>query len=369
MLALALAGFVHASGPDGAMTSAPRRERASPLRASPRALLAPLPLASAVITSAKEALGVPARVALTDHFAVVSSADAPADEALLSCLEGVYRAHVRFLVRMGIRVTPPAGKLVVILHHDEDRFLALAAQRSGLPAHTLGFFDPHQNAAFLLDLSATSEVRALAAPAPTSEPAPDDSKARLRGVAATRRRTLELGIVRHEAAHLIQWNVGLLAAAPMPAWLAEGLAMCFERTFTPDGEPLDHGAGSRLTELSAQLEASQLDAGAVAQWLADEQAWCGAPCYPAAWAVTRYLAAHQPGALGTLLRRLASGEALPSDPQARAAELAELFGPLDTLAAAAIDEALRLGGDAAPERAAAPAERRRGPVQRGINRE
>ena len=175
--------------------------------------------------------------------------------------------------------------------------------------------------------------------------------------------------MRHEAAHLIQWNVGLLAPAQMPAWLAEGLAMCFERPFTPDGEPLDQGAGSRLTELSAQLEAGRLDAGRVAQWLADEQAWCGAPCYPAAWAVTRYLDVHQPGALGTLLRRLASGDALPSDPQARAAELADLFGPLDALAAAAIEDAVRLGSDAALPSPATPAERRRGPVQRGIHRE
>ncbi len=364
-LAALLAGAACTAEASGADAGAAARERAGPLRASPRALLAALPLNPAAIASAQDLLGAPARVSLTDHFAVVSSAEVPVDEGLLSCLEGVYRAHVRFLVRMGVRVTPPAGKLVVVLHHDEDRFLALAAERSGLPTHTLGFFDPHQNAAFLLDLSAASEVRALTAPAPT----PDVEQTRLRGVAAARCRALELGIVRHEAAHLIQWNVGLLAPAQLPAWLAEGLAMCFERPFTPDGEPLDQGAGSRLTELSAQLEAGRLDAGRVAQWLADEQAWCGAPCYPAAWAVTRYLDVHQPGALGTLLRRLASGDALPSDPQARAAELADLFGPLDALAAAAIEDAVRLGSGAALPSPATPAERRRGPVQRGIHRE
>lgn len=324
-LAAAVAASLAAASP-APFSPAPRTTKLGSARLLAAELPAP-PLAAARLRRLAEAPA--AAYVESPHFALVTDTPDLAN-AVLDTLELVYAEHIRFLSRLHVPIRRPSAKLQWII-----------ARRPPPPdvatthaARVIAFFDPRTGVSAALP----PESIALAPAAPRQD--------------ADARRAIFLAAIRHEAAHQIQWSIGLTADTDRaPLWLLEGLATLFESSPT-----VDRGGASpeRSAGLTQRDPCATLPLHALQTLLSDDNAWCGADCYASAAAVTATLHDRHPGAFATLLRRLAAGEPLPGDPHARLAAIEALFGPVDLAWLAPRDPAstARRCGAAAAEPAA-----------------
>lgn len=305
----------------------------SPARSEPQpegrldGAAAALPIDAGAVRQMCRQAGPAARWRYSPHFIVVYTSDTRLADELRERLEAVYQAHLRLSQKLGVPLRRPAYKLEVYLFASHQEFMGLAADRAKLPEKELGFYDPASNRCFFFDLSTYPPLAALQAEVEQTDPAP---RSRLLSRLQRRREALLSSVVQHEAAHQIQFNLGLIPSfQDVPTWLAEGLAMLFEPTFDSAGQPREPTNAYRLYEFKKLYGSTTRTPPDLGRFLIDEQAWCGGPCYPLAWAVTAYLQQEHPDGLAALLRSLATGGRFPVDPSGRRALLEEWFGPID----------------------------------------
>lgn len=293
----------------------------------PAELLAARPANEPAVSEMLSRIGPAAHRLDTDHFVLVVTTAEPLAREYAARLEAVYRAHVRFAEDLGLPARPPRHKLEVYFLGTHGEFEAQRAAIAAVPNDALGFYDPQANRCAFFDLEtapALAAARAMVAQAPPEE------RPRLQSRLERRRTLLALSIVQHEAAHQVQANLGLLPQSErVPTWLREGLATLFEVPCEGPLTPRLPLNGYRLHEFR-KLYPTPAALPDVRRLLSDEAAWCGGPCYPLAWAATRYLWARQPTAFTALLRQAADPAGWPAGSAERAALVDKLVGPLDT---------------------------------------
>lgn len=286
---------------------------------SARQLRAPLPPDEHALRTLEQRLGPAARRTPGPHFTIVADVPETVAREVLAALEQAYAAHVACLTRCHVPIRAPVASLCVLLVRDPEVHQRLVRDLAALGADALGVFDPESNTVFLCEQSPAAQAAA-------TRPA---------GGAIVHATPLLLQIARHEAAHQIQFNVGLLGP-DCPAWLREGLATLFEPgAGFENGEPPDNPV--RRAEFQRAQAAGEISPERLRALLSGDRK-CDAPVdYALAWAAARHIVLRHPGALATLLRRV-SGDDFPSAPGAVLSALEALIGPID----AAFLDAVRL---------------------------
>lgn len=173
----------------------------------------------------------------TPHFLIVHNTDAAHVHDTAALLEQTYAANWRLARDLGVEPTPPNGRLPVLLLRTYQAYADLCAARDW---HTgsAGLYVREHNFIALYDIDTLPAIVAHHQLNATADPNDPDEQAR-RALAEQLLRHLR-GAAAHEAAHIVQFNIGLFDRdIDVPAWLVEGLATPFE-TWTPgDGHPLD----------------------------------------------------------------------------------------------------------------------------------
>ncbi len=223
-------------------------------------------------------LGESYRAVRSAHFVIVSDAAIDLVKALAELAEGTLHDVRRTAAGWKAPIQRPAHKMTIVYMSDARRF-EVWLRRAGLTPDRLipGFFEAAGNRCVVLNL-------------PTATTSPVE---RSRDESA-----LRVG-VRHEVAHLVLHNVGLLPGPPRAErrWLEEGLAMRFE---TP--EPLNTARLEDFLAAGRSLNADWLR-GLVSDGVALDAIGDGhQTAYAAAWALAYYLSETQPAAFATCVR-------------------------------------------------------------------
>ena len=256
------------------------------------------------------------------HFAIAYTGPTDGAAALGRRLETLYQAHVRLVREWNLPAHRPPSKLEVCFFARYDEFKSHLDRLLPDTPEALGFYDPNSNRTYLFDLATAPSVVAIRADVAQTRPAARDRVAR-------RVAWLERSIIQHEAAHQVEFNIGLFrSAASAPRWLTEGLATLFELPLDPSGRPLEPLNGYRLYEFRKLYGGGVETLGDVRRFLADDEAWSGGRSYPLAWALTHYLREEHRAFLGALLRAVGAGR-FPTSAAEREPILSEWFGPFD----------------------------------------
>jgi len=305
-----------------------------------RNLLPPLPSNEDAGRDMLQLAGPAARLFESAHFAIAHTGPTDGAAALGRRLEALYQAHVRLVRDWDLPVHRPPSKLEVCFFARYDEFKSHLDRRFPDAAGVLGFYDPGSNRTYLFDLETAPAVVAIRAEVAQTQPAARDRVAR-------RVAWLERSIIQHEAAHQVEFNIGLFpSAAAAPRWLTEGLATLFELPLAASGQPLEPLNGYRLYEFRKLYGGGVETLGDVRRFLADDEAWSGGRSYPLAWALAHYLREEHHAFLGTLLREVGAGH-FPTSAAEREPILSGWFGPFNAQWVARFYEAtMRLPLDA-----------------------
>jgi hypothetical protein len=286
-----------------------------------------LPATDGQWAALRRELGNSARRVQTDHFLVAYDAADDSARALSQRLEAVYRAHAQFADQLGLTVRRPAHKLEVIYFASYSAFRDYMGAQGNDASEMLGGYLPQAARGVFFDLAnypPLAELRAQCAQAPP------ESRDRLERRLEQRQATLWLSVIQHEAAHQIQFELGILPSADrVPAWLREGLATLFEVPLAPLGLATSRYSGLRLYEYRKLYGSDAPSAARLQRILTDDEAWCGGRCYPLAWALTRYFHDQSRPQLADLLRQFNAELGWPAESSQRRVRLEALFGPLD----------------------------------------
>lgn len=174
------------------------------------------------------------RVHHTVHFLIASDSDESVVHPLADRLEVTYQAVMRFCDDIQLLTHPPPQLLPVLLfnrYSDYERYAGKVGFRD--PA-TPGFYHSPSNTVAICNLLDLPKLREISKRIEQAEAQPDSAVPRERITEWRSRRdaiaeTFNRLVIQHEAAHQIQFNVGVLSrSADNPDWLVEGLACQFE---------------------------------------------------------------------------------------------------------------------------------------------
>jgi hypothetical protein len=284
---------------------------------------------------ASDELSVPAGRLETQHFLVIHSATQAQVRTLSARLEVVYRVNIRLARELHVDLTIPAQKLNVVVYSQYADFRA-GLRTAGLDESTLGYFDAARNRCVFFDFETHPDVVRLRQELDGLHANDWAKRKRLSAQMAASLASMNERIVQHEAAHMIQANIGLVpGGADVPPWLVEGLAELFELPF------VERGASIALSVNRYRLhEFQQLHSGAehrsdLRRMIAGE-AWRGGPDYSLAWALTNYLYVRQRERFAAYVR-LVTRPAVATAPASRLDQFESAFGPLDAEFAAGFE--------------------------------
>lgn len=228
---------------------------------------------------------------VTDHFVLVYTSPRDTARTLASRLEAIYRWNHQFARMMKLDVRRPAHKLEVFFFGDHAEFTSYSANQGFQGGISLlGFYsgDTNRSAFFEMD-TWPPFARAYE----NWKQAPPDQKRRLTNWLKRTREFQNMEIVQHEAAHHIQFNMGIFNnEARPPRWLSEGLAMMFELPPGSTGASLGTLNNHRISQFQEMFpsEAARKQFP-LKQWILQDQLFFanGGNSYPIGWAITNYL--------------------------------------------------------------------------------
>jgi hypothetical protein len=168
------------------------------------------------------------RITDSAHFRVASDVEDELVRAAIVELESTFDAVHRFGAALNLTMTRPATPLPVIYFAEPEAF-EQSCQRLGVAApREAGIYDPKSNLVLFYDLRKHPDVRPEVGGNHVGHASPD---AKIKPFARL--------VMRHESGHQILNNSGVVPrGAPIPAWLAEGLACQFEFPQAGPGQSL-----------------------------------------------------------------------------------------------------------------------------------
>ncbi|MFH1747332.1 MAG: DUF1570 domain-containing protein [Planctomycetota bacterium] len=280
-----------------------------------RDLLAPLPTDASAPDRLRCASGPRGRRLQTEHFLLMHTTDERTARRLGARLEAVYRANIHFLEELRLEPQRPTSKLEVLVFRSYDEFRGYLKKAGSSDETILGLFEPTNNRTVFFDLATHPQVAALRR---KLEDLRNAGWARRRPVLRTLRQrsaALNAKVIQHEAAHQVQFNIGVLSPDhQVPAWLAEGLAQLFELPFESAGiTDLSVINRYRLNEFR-ELHANQPDMrSALCTLIGSDQKLSDGADYSLAWALTDYLYRCHREEFAGYLRQIAAKGCNPGD--------------------------------------------------------
>ena len=156
----------------------------------------------------------------SEHFVIHADSEAQA-RALAPRLEAVYRANVRLARELRLDVKPPAGKLAVLLLRDYAGFHS-RLRADGLDEQILGYFSPAEARCVFFDFNTHPEVTGLRQELDKLHRQDEGRRRRLAAQIEQSLAGMNQRILQHEAAHMVQANIGLIPPdSNSPTWLVE----------------------------------------------------------------------------------------------------------------------------------------------------
>lgn len=336
---------------------------------APEAFRAPLPANETSERERLAKLGQDFRIERTDHWSLAVHVEARTASYRGKILEDLHGAFTRYFTDLGLDLEPPAQAHALVFTPDRERFAALTGADDRARA-IQGVYDPDRRIAFFFDSLGRPDVRAEREAVGELEGdlrairrrvAREDSAARVTlAFRRAPRRTFDrdealeilddairdlerrdrdlvydlgedgIGIMNHEAAHQLCWEMGLFATeSNPPRWLSEGIATLFEPTrhgFLLETSKPHWGRWANLDTRRragrplALRELLASDARLLASDAADRR-----EAYDDAWALVHFLVTTRPEAFAEYLRGVRTPGA-SATPEKRIALFERTFG-------------------------------------------
>lgn len=259
---------------------------------------------------------------VTKHYVVCFATSREYAAWCAALFERLFDTFATYWSNAGLDIRRPERPLVVVIFADRRGYEAFAARDLGAAADRIvGYYNLLSNRVTTFDLTGSDAL-----PRP---PGRRPGRAGLDILASPEASGLVATLV-HEATHQMAFNSGLhRRLAPVPVWVSEGIATCFE---TPD---LTHARGwkgiggvnqPRLEHyLRTHRPGGMRDV--VASDAPFRAAETGLDAYAQAWALTHFLMTTRREAFAEYLKTIAAKQPCGSDSAAeREAEFTAAFG-------------------------------------------
>ncbi len=296
----------------------------------PDAILSRRPLAAGLPAESPRELGrrilaeLPAGFDLhvTKHYVVCFDTSR---EYAVWCAALFERLHDTFLTywsNAGLETHRPEQPLVVVIFAERRDYEAFAARDLGAAAdRVVGYYNLLSNRVTTFDLTGSDVL-----PKP---PGRRPGRAGLEILASPDAAGLVSTLV-HEATHQMAFNAGLhRRLAPVPVWVSEGIATCFETPDLASARGWKGVGGVNTARLDRYLQTFR-QGGLREIVVADEpfrRAEDGLDAYARAWALTHFLMKTKRGAFADYLRAIAAKRPCGDDsPERRLEEFTAAFG-------------------------------------------
>lgn len=252
---------------------------------------------------------------VTEHYVVCHDTPRPYAEWCAALFERLHAAFLAHWKKAGMAIEPPGEPLVVVIFADRERYETFAAADLGaVKGRVGGYYDMRSNRVTTFDLTRSESLARLP---PTSA-----TRAGLQILARPEAAGLVSTLI-HEASHQMAFNSGLhRRLAPVPLWVAEGMATYCERGWKEIGE-INKPLFDRF--LSGQGD------GDFDEIVTDDAAFRDVDrmpmAYARAWALTAFLARSRPDRYAAYMAGLAAKRPLsPDGPEQRRRDFVAAFG-------------------------------------------
>ncbi len=259
---------------------------------------------------------------VTKHYVVCFDTSREYAVWCAALFERLFTTFVTFWSNAGLEVRRPDRPLVVVIFADRRDYEAFAARDLGAAADRIvGYYNMLSNRITTFDLTGSDAVVRPAGRRPGSVGPEILSRPEAAGLVST---------LVHEATHQMAFNAGMhRRLAPVPVWVSEGIATCFE---TPDLTN-DRGwrgiGGVNRPRLEHYLKTHR--AGGLREIVAGDAAFraaeTGLDAYARAWALTHFLMTTDRDAFAAYLKTIAAKQPCGTDSaEQRLVEFEAAFG-------------------------------------------
>ncbi len=252
---------------------------------------------------------------VTEHYVVCHDTPRPYAEWCAALFERLHAAFLAHWEKAGLEIRAPEEPLVVVIFADRARYETFAAADLGAAKGRVGgYYDTRSNRITTFDLTRSESLARI--------PANSAARAGLQILSRPEAAGLVSTLV-HEATHQMAFNSGLhRRMAPVPVWVAEGMATYCERGWKEIGE-INKPLLDRF--LSGQGE------GDFDTIVVDDAPFRDVEkmpmAYARAWALTAFLARSRPEQYARYMAGIAAKPPLsPDGPQHRRRAFVEAFG-------------------------------------------
>jgi hypothetical protein len=259
---------------------------------------------------------------VTKHYVVCFDTSREYAVWCAALFERLHDTFATYWTNAGLEIRRPQHPLVVVIFADRRAYEAYAARDLGAAAdRVVGYYNLLSNRVTTFDLTGSDSLPKPAGRRP--------GRAGLEILASPEAAGLVATLV-HEATHQMAFNTGMhQRLAPVPLWVSEGIATCFETPDLTNARGWKGIGGVNTARLDRFLQGFR--PGGLRELVAGDEpfrrAADGLDAYARAWALTHFLMKTKRDAFAGYLRTIAAKQPCGDDsPERRLEEFTAAFG-------------------------------------------
>jgi hypothetical protein len=259
---------------------------------------------------------------VTKHYVVCFDTSREYAVWCAALFERLHDTFATYWTNAGLEIRRPQHPLVVVIFADRRAYEAYAARDLGAAAdRVVGYYNLLSNRVTTFDLTGSDSLPKPAGRRP--------GRAGLEILASPEAAGLVATLV-HEATHQMAFNTGMhQRLAPVPLWVSEGIATCFETPDLTNARGWKGIGGVNTARLDRFLQGSR--PGGLRELVAGDEPFRraaeGLDAYARAWALTHFLMKTKRDAFAGYLRTIAAKQPCGDDsPERRLEEFTAAFG-------------------------------------------
>ncbi len=278
--------------------------------------------------------GPKGKLLYTKHFVVAYTSDIESARKLASRLDSVFAWHVKFMDMLDLPKIRPASKLEIFYFGTFDEYDKYQTVNGFREMGAIGFYMRTNNRSSFFDMRTWPPFAAQLESA--KDPSVDwRERQRIQNRVLQLVEHNNLEVVQHEAAHHIQFNIGVFPKlGDMPRWVTEGMATMFEVPPSEVGASLGALNHYRLFQFRQIWGPRGQRLPQLRQFILNDNIWFnfGGASYPAGWAINQYLFRQHPEGFKKWMHLMAQREdneqVSVSD---KLAQFEDIFGEVDEI--------------------------------------
>jgi hypothetical protein len=259
---------------------------------------------------------------VTKHYVVCFDTSREYAVWCAALFERLHDTFATYWTNAGLEIRRPQHPLVVVIFADRRAYEAYAARDLGAAAdRVVGYYNLLSNRVTTFDLTGSDSLPKPAGRRP--------GRAGLEILASPEAAGLVATLV-HEATHQMAFNTGMhQRLAPVPLWVSEGIATCFETPDLTNARGWKGIGGVNTARLDRFLQGFR--PGGLRELVAGDEPFRraaeGLDAYARAWALTHFLMKTKRDAFAGYLRTIAAKQPCGDDsPERRLEEFTAAFG-------------------------------------------